>query len=113
MSYVLCKYCCRLRCSTVLVSQRGNTEGFGEAKGDPPREVVERRKAVPIARQRDRRDIETRRQAEIAAAAGAGARNKLSPEGKKIEAKKSIKRTLLSRRNTLSLIVHRPLNRNS
>ena len=61
-------YCCCLRCSTVLVSQLGNAEGVEEAKGDPSREVVERRKAVATARPRDGRDIEARRrQAEIAA----------------------------------------------
>ena len=55
---MLCEYCCCLRCSAVLVSQRGNAEGVEEAKGDPPREVVERRKAVATARPRDRSDID-------------------------------------------------------
>ena len=50
-------------------------------KGDPPREVVERRKEVATARPRDRKYVEARRQAEIAA------RNKLSPGGKKVEEK--------------------------
>ena len=80
---VLHKHCCCLCCSAVLVSQRGNAEGVQEATGDPPREVVKRRKAVATARPRDRRDIEasiSRRQAEIAA------RDNLSPEGKKVEA---------------------------
>ena len=55
---------------TVLVSHRGNARGVEEAKGDPTREVVERRKAVGTPRPTNRRDIEAinRRQAEIAAA---------------------------------------------
>ena len=76
----MCKYCC-LRCSIVLVSQRGNAEGVAEAEDDPPREVVEKTKAVATARPRDRKYVEARRQAEIAA------RNKLSPGGKKVEEK--------------------------
>ena len=77
-----------LRCSTVLVSQRGNVEGFEEADGDPPRDVVGRRKALATARPRGRRDAEARRRAKIAATAeaAAGAWNKLLfPAGKKVE----------------------------
>ena len=77
------KCCCCLRCSTVLVSQRGNAEGVQEAKGDPPREVVENRKAVATPRPRDRRDIGARRRTGIATW------RELSPGGKEVEAKTS------------------------
>ena len=59
-----------------------------EAEHDTPREVVERRKPVATARPRDRRDTEARRHATDFATAAAGARNKLSPGGKKVEQKK-------------------------
>ena len=39
-----CCCCCYLCCGAVLVSQRGKAEGVEEADGDPPRELVERRK---------------------------------------------------------------------
>ena len=66
-SFVLYKR--SLRCSTVLVSQRGNAGGVEEAKCDPTKEVVERNKAVASVRPRDGRNIEAInwRQAEITA----------------------------------------------
>ena len=83
-TFVFYKHCCCLRCSLVLVPRRGNAEGVEEAKRAPASAVLERRKAVVTARPRDRRDIEARRQAEIAA------RNKLSPGRMKVQAKESM-----------------------
>ena len=77
------------------------------AGDDPPRGVVERRKAAATVRPSDRRDIEARRQAEIAIAAAAGAQNVISSEEGR---RKS--RTLLSRRNNLDISPSPQIRRN-
>ena len=77
----------------------GGVEG---AEGDPPREIVERKKAAANARPTDRRGIVAEIAAAAAAAAAAGARNKIFPGRKKAEEKINIccheGRTLMFRR---------------
>ena len=83
-SYVLynIRYCCCLCCSTVLVSQRGNAEGVEEAKERRPAQGGGREKERGSDREAERsKGYRIWRQAKIAAAAGVGVRNKLSPGG--------------------------------